>query len=175
VEQATDLALGRDETRQGTVLLVTDGEELEDEDAVVEAAERAARAGIVVHTVGVGTAEGAPIPEVTSGPNGQGVERYKRDEEGEIVITRLNESLLQRVAEITGGRYHRLGEAGTTDAVLRTLHGLDRTAGESQQQVRARERYAWFVALALALLAIDGIVASRGRAGPRSGEEVARA
>ncbi len=175
VEQATDLALGRDESRQDTVLLVTDGEELEDEDAVVEAAERAARAGIVVHTVGVGTPDGAPIPEVTSGPSGENVERYKRDEEGEIVITRLNEGLLRRVAEITGGRYRRLGEAGTTDAVVRTLRGLDRTAGESEQQVREKARYAWFVALALALLAVDGLVGAARRDGQESREEVAGA
>ena len=164
LEQATDLALGRDESRQGTVVLVTDGEELEDEAAVMEAAERAVRSGITVHTVGVGTPEGAPIPEVTAGIAGERVEQYKRDAEGEIVISRLNESLLQRVAETTGGRYFRLGAAGSSDAVLRTLRGLDRVEGRSEQQVRQKERYAWFVAVALALLLVDGVVAARGRA-----------
>ncbi|MFO7892407.1 MAG: VWA domain-containing protein [Longimicrobiales bacterium] len=171
VEQATDLALGRDEARQGSVLLVTDGEELDDEDAVIRAAERAARLGITVHAVGVGTPEGAPIPEETVGPAGGGVERYKRDAEGEIVISRLNEPLLRRVAELTDGRYLRLGEAGGTDAVLRTLQGLDRSEGRVEQQVREKERYAWFVAVALVLLLMDGIVAARGRARPQSETE----
>ncbi|MDX1675520.1 MAG: VWA domain-containing protein, partial [Longimicrobiales bacterium] len=125
VRQATDMALGRDETRQGTVLLVSDGEELDDEAAVREAAERAATAGITIHAVGVGTTEGAPIPEAREG----GTESYKRGPDGEVVISRLNEALLRDVADITGGRYVRLGEAGATDAVLRTLKGLDRTEG----------------------------------------------
>lgn len=175
VVQATDLALGRDETRQGAVVLITDGEELEDEGAVIEAAERAARAGITVHAVGVGTPAGSPIPEVTTGTAGEAVERYKRDEAGEIVISRLNESLLQRVAETTGGRYFRMGSAGASDAVLRTLQGLDRTEGRAEQQVREKERYAWFVAVALVLLLIDGVVATRGRARPAPGEELLHA
>ncbi|MGK7311373.1 MAG: VWA domain-containing protein [Candidatus Longimicrobiales bacterium M2_2A_002] len=166
IRQATDLARGRDETQRGSVVLITDGEELEDEDAVLDAAERAADAGIVVHTVGVGGTEGAPIPE--AGP-GTRVESYKRGPDGEIVITRLNESLLERVADIAGGRYVRLGGAGASDAVLRTLQGLERAEGAAEQRVRQKERYAWFALLALALLLADGVVAARGR------REVARA
>ena len=161
IRQATDLALGRDETRRGTVLLVSDGEELEDEGDVLAAAERAADAGVPVHTVGVGGTEGAPIPEAGSGSR---VEAYKRGPDGEVVITRLNESLLERVADITGGRYIRLEGGGASDAVIGTLQGLDRAAGETEQQVRQKERYAWFVLLALALLLFDGVAAARTRA-----------
>ena len=171
VRQATDMALGRDETRQGTVLLVSDGEELDDEAAVREAAERAATARITVHTVGVGTTEGSPIPETGA----SGTERYKRGPDGEIVISRLNETLLRDIADITGGRYIRLGEAGATDAVLRTLKGLDRTEGAAEQQVRQKERYAWFVLAALLLLLVDGVVAARASGRREPGRGVARA
>lgn len=154
VRQATDLARGREDAGLGTVLLVTDGEALEEEEAVVEAAERAARFGITVHAVGVGTRDGSPIPASEGEPEG-----YKRGPDGEIVISRLGEPLLREVASITGGRYERLGEAGATDAVLRTLRGLERTEADSQRRVREKERYGWFVLLAVLLLLVDGALA----------------
>lgn len=158
VRQASDLARGPQDAGRGAVVLVTDGEELEDEAAVRQAAERARRVGITIHTVGVGTPEGSPIP--VAGDR-DAVEAYQRDQEGEIVITRLNEPLLRDVASATGGRYVRLGEAGATDDILRVLKGLERTEGDSQRRVRQKERYAWFVLLALVLLTIDAALAGR--------------
>jgi Ca-activated chloride channel family protein len=158
VRQATDLARGREDAGRGAVLLVTDGEALEDEAAVLEAAERAARVGITIHTAGVGTTEGSPIPEAGQGDR---VDGYKRGPDGEIVISALNEPLLATVARETGGRYVRLGEAGATDRIIRTLRGLERTEGDSQRRVRQKARYTWFVLLALVLLALDGLIAGR--------------
>ena len=157
VRQATDLARGPQDAGRGAVLLVTDGEALEDEAAVLEAASRAARVGITIHAVGVGTERGAPVPESDAG----GSQAYKRGPDGEIVISRLNASLLEEVARQTGGRFVRLDEAGATDRVLAALRGLDRTEGDSRRRVREKARYGWFVLLALALLAVDGIVAVR--------------
>ena len=168
IRQATDLARGPRDAGRGVVLLISDGEALEEAAAVRDAAERAARVGITIHTVGVGTAEGAPIPEAGTGDQ---VESYKRGPDGEIVITALDEELLRDVASATGGRYARLGEAGATDAVLSTLQGLERTEGESQRRVRQKERYAWFVLLALLLLMIDGAVATRTAPGATTHRE----
>ncbi len=156
IRQATDLARGPEDAGRGVVVLVSDGEELEEEEGVREAAARAARVGITVHTVGVGTADGAPIPLGNDDVRG-----YLADADNEIVITALNEDLLREVASATGGRYVRLGEAGATDAVISALQGLDRAEGESQRRVRQKERYGWFVLLALVLLLIDGLVAVR--------------
>ncbi len=171
VDRATDLALGREGGRLGSVLLVTDGEALEDEGRGLGGARRAAQLGVTIHAVGVGTPDGSPIPE--SGSE-DGVESYKRGPDGEIVVSRLNEPLLEQVADLTGGRYVRLGEAGASSTVLRTLRGLDRGEGATEQRVRQKERYGWFVLLALALLVADGVVAARGRA-RRAVGEVARA
>ena len=159
VRQATDLARGPQDAGRGAVVLITDGEALEDEEGVREAADRAARVGITVHTVGVGTEGGAPVPE----SDGAGSQGYKRGPDGEIVVSRLNEDLLRDVARRTGGRYVRLDEAGATEGVLAALRGLDRTEGDTQRRVREKLRYGWFVALALALLAADGVLAVRGR------------
>lgn len=159
VRQATDLARGPQDAGRGAVLLVTDGEALEEEESVRQAADRAVRVGITIHTVGVGTESGAPVPFYVEG---QGTGSYVRGPDGEIVVSRLNEDLLRDVARRTGGRYIALDRAGATDAVIDALEGLDRTDGDARARVRERTRYGWFVALALVLLALDGLVAVRG-------------
>ncbi|MFP4623484.1 MAG: vWA domain-containing protein [Gemmatimonadota bacterium] len=167
LRQATDLARGPEDAGRGVVVLVTDGEALEEEQAVRAEAERAERVGITVHTVGVGTPEGSPIPEMGEGTE---VEGYKRGPDGEVVVSTLNQALLRDVARTTGARYFRLGEAGTTDALLRTLRGLERTEGDAQRRVRRKERYAWFVLLSIVLLLVDGVAGrARSRTGPVPG------
>jgi Ca-activated chloride channel homolog len=162
IRQATDLARGPDDAVRGVVVLVSDGEAHEDRGAVLRSADRASQLGITVHTVGVGTREGAPVPARESSGRAQ---EYTRGPDGEIAVTRLDEDLLLDVAGRTGGRYFGLGDAGSTDALVRTLRGLDREEGEARTGVRERPRYAWFVLLTLLLLAVDGLLA--GRAGGR--------
>jgi Ca-activated chloride channel family protein len=158
--QATDLARGAEETTADrAVVLVTDGEALEEESNVLAAAERAAQLGVVVHTVGIGTTRGSPIPE--RNPRTGEITGYKRDETGEIVVSRLNESLLREIASRTGGRYFNLDEARATERLVGALEGLQRTAGASGRQVEMRERFALFVAIALLLLAADALIARR--------------
>lgn len=157
--QAADLARGRVETGgDRAVVLVSDGEALEEEDAVRSAAERAARAGVRVFTVGVGTARGSPIPDYDAEGRRQG---YKRDEDGRVVISRLGEELLRDVARTTNGDYFDLSEAGAAGALIRELRTLEQSTSETAQRATQREQYAWFVALALVLLALDGWLVRR--------------
>lgn len=151
--QAADLARGRVETGgDRAVVLVSDGEALEEADAVRNAAERAARAGVRVFTVGVGTDAGSPIPDYDAAGRSQG---YKRDENGEIVISRLDTGLLRDVARATNGAYFDLSDAGAAGALIRDLRELQQSTSASAQRATQREQYAWFVALALLLLALD--------------------
>ncbi len=157
--QATDLARGRVESGgDRAVVLVTDGEALEDVDAVRDAAARGARAGVRVFTVGVGTAAGSPIPDYDEAGRRTG---YKRDEGGEIVISRLGERLLRDVASATNAEYYDLADGGATGALVDDLHSLQRATSEGGQRTTRREQYAWFVALALVLLALDGWLVRR--------------
>jgi Ca-activated chloride channel homolog len=172
IRQATDLARGPQDAGRGVVVLISDGEALEEWDAVLGAADRAARVGITVHAMGVGTPRGAPVP-ARPGPDGT-VQGYTRDPDGVVVVSRLDDELLREVARRTGGRYLWLGDAGATDALVRTLKGLDRSEGEAASGVRARPRHVWLLLVALVLLAVDGVVAVRAdrprpgatRAGP---------
>lgn len=154
LRQATDLVRGHEGARSNrAVVLVTDGEALEERDEVIAAAGRAAAAGVVVFTVGIGTPGGAPVPE--RDPVTGAVTGFKRELSGTVVVSRRDDALLERIARATGGRYFRADEAGATEELLSALRGIERTATTADRQERAKDRFAWFVALALALLAVD--------------------
>ena len=157
IAQATDLVRGS-ETGVGdrAVVLLSDGEALEDVGGVEAAADRAARAGVRFITIGVGTPDGDRVPDVD--PASGQVVGYKRDEAGQIVISRLDENLLRSVAERTGGRYVRMDDAAALSRVIGQLQGMQRERGDSTQRVEARERFALFAALALILLALDMVL-----------------
>lgn len=154
IRQATDLVQGQPGAA-GTraIVVMTDGEAHEEAQAVLAEADRAAQAGVVVHTVGIGTAQGDPVPDREPGLGR--VVGYMRDAAGDIVISRLDEPLLREVARRTGGRYVHLEEPGATDRLLAALRSLDQTVIQGDRQMERKERFAWFVALALGLLAMD--------------------
>lgn len=152
--QATDLARGPTETLgDRAVILVSDGEALEESDAVMQATVRAAAAGVVVHTVGIGTTSGAPVPELD--PGGNDIGTYKRDENGNVVISKLNPSLLEAIAERTGGRFVRLDDIGSASRLLSALGGMSRSLNEAGQRVEPRAREGVFLAIAALLLLLD--------------------
>lgn len=160
ITQGVDLV--RDErsaARDRVVVLVSDGEALEDESAVTSAINRARSQGVVIHTVGVGTPAGAPIPEIDAGGFTTG---YKRDPDSdEIVISRLGERILERAAAATGGLYSRSDRAGATDALLGEIRGMERSSSAGGTREVPRPRHTWLIALALALVALDAILARR--------------
>lgn len=82
------------------LIIITDGENHEDD--AVEQARLAAEKGITVHTIGIGSPEGSPIPVTTNGRTD-----YLRDREGNTVISKLDEKTLREIASVTGGNYVR--------------------------------------------------------------------
>jgi Ca-activated chloride channel homolog len=153
--RASELILGRNGENYKALVLITDGEEL-DEDGVAEA-ERAAKNGIRIFTIGVGSADGATIPL----PNGQ----LLRDSGGKVVKTKLDEARLKGIAQVTGGFYLRL----QPDTVLRLVRDGINRLGESKLGQRTFhtpiERYRWPLALGLVLLVISSILSERQRIG----------
>jgi Ca-activated chloride channel homolog len=170
ITQATDLVRGSAESGGGdrAVILLSDGEALEEVDGVRAAAERAARAGVRFITVGIGTPAGERVPEIDAA-TGEHI-GYKRDDAGQIVVSRLDEELLRMVAERTNGRYVRIDDAGTLTRVVGDLRGMQRELGDSTRRMEARERFAIFAAIGLLLLALDafayGIVRDAGGRAP---------
>lgn len=163
LRQATNLlALGRDRDAAKVIVLVSDGEALEDHQEVRDAAQRAARAGITVHSVGIGTPDGGPVPDIdfeTGERRG-----FKTDPmTGEPAWSRLDETLLREIADITGGSYVPLAQPGAADRLLSRLVAAGRGGGAGPDDGGSERapQQAWFVGLALLLLAADALVDTR--------------
>ncbi|MBR2351522.1 MAG: VWA domain-containing protein [Alistipes sp.] len=133
------------------MILITDGE-AHDEGAV-EAARRAAEQGIHIFVIGIGTPEGAPVRV-----GGE----FIRDESGEMVVTKLNEKLLQEVAEAGKGGYIRATNAAFgLDEIVREIEKLEQGELSALRFEEYNEQFVWLVALALALLLLDTLILGR--------------
>lgn len=136
--------------RGRAVVVYSDGED--HEGGVDEILESLARAGIPVHTVGCGTTRGAPIPLRDAAGILSG---YKKDGEGKVVTTRLEDALLEQVALGTDGRYFRATTGETeVEQLARVLSGLE--AGEFGSTLRVRYEERFQLPLMAAWLALCG-------------------
>src|SRR5262249_13450375 len=121
---SAELALGKSEQSFHSLVLLTDGEDF-DEDSIA-AAKEAAASGIRIFTVGIGTAEGSPVP---ADPDNR---QYLRDQTGQLVRSRLDEKKLRQIAQETGGFYVHLDKEGISRLVsdgLRNPKQGDTVAG----------------------------------------------
>ncbi len=150
------LAFQDDQLHNKTIIIISDGES--HEDAPLQAAQRAAEKGIVIHTIGIGSRTGAPIP--IEG-NGQ-ITGYLRDRDGNTVITRYNEQMLREIAETTGGVFRHGGGADLgLDEILDQIRALEQEEFDTFMFAEYESRYQIFVILGLLLLAIEIIVLER--------------
>jgi len=166
--QATDLARGVNRVAGDlAIVLITDGEALEDESGVLQAAGRAAAAGVRVFAGGIGTAGGAAVPDVD--PGSGTVIGYKRDEEGTRVRSRLNEPLLRKIAERTDGAYLSMAGGDAVGWLADRLGRLERGAVATERRTEPVDRFYALLLMALALLAMDVVLAHRSvqRSGAR--------
>jgi Ca-activated chloride channel family protein len=159
IAEALEVALGAfDPERRSSraIILITDGEDHEGE--VLEVAARAAEQGVRIFPIGVGRVEGSPIPR-----EGRG---FRRDASGEIILSRLDETTLQRVALETGGRYVR---SVTGDMDLEQIYSqgikatLEDTELGSRRRQRWEDRFQWLLALAAGALMLEALISERRR------------
>lgn len=159
IGSAIDLAIesfGKDEGKNKAIVIITDGENHEDD--AVKAAEAAAEKGIAIHTIGMGSAEGTPIPVYKNNVR----EGFRKDNEGNTVITKLNEQILEEIASAGNGIYVR---ASNSDAglnkVLDAISKLEKKQFESKMYSDYEDRFQWFMAAALLLLLIELFITER--------------
>jgi Ca-activated chloride channel family protein len=152
-------AFVRQERKHKALVLVTDGESTEGDP--VREAQQAAEEGIVIYTIGLGSPEGQPIPERDADGAVLG---YKRDREGKVVNSRLDEETLRHIAEETNGRYWRsTPHALELGALYDELAGIEKKELEGQLATHYEERYQWPLAVAALLLALELLVPVRRR------------
>ena len=139
------------------VVLITDGEDHQ-EDPVAVAAELAAR-DVRVYVVGIGTPQGVPIP--VTGEDGT-VSGHMRDRSGVVVMSRLDEYTLRHIAETTGGAYYRASPGGDEmDLVYETIASLEKAEFESREFTQYVERFQYILLFALLLLVADTVIRDR--------------
>ncbi len=164
--QGTDIARGLDEaskamekdSRRKLIVLVTDGEDLEH--AGIQKARELAEAGVVVHTIGVGSGEGGMLQFIGE----RGMPEIVRDAQGHPVTSRLDENTLRAVATATGGEYHLLGSMGQGLRELREAMQSGKTrSGHAPSEIAGIDRFYWFVAAALALVMAESLIGTRRR------------
>ena len=142
---------------QKVIVLITDGEDHEGDAGAM--AELAAEQGIQVYTIGFGSPEGEPIPEY----DGLGqVTGYKRDANGEVILSRLDAAMLQQIAEITGGRYFQASADGSElDALLNEIDAMQQAELASLIEVRGIERFQMFLLVAVVAMVIIELIPDR--------------
>ncbi len=138
-------SLNTKEKKYKAVVLISDGEDHDPHST--EVLQQLADNGVIVYTIGVGSADGAPIKE-------PGAADYKSDADGKTIISKLNEPELMQIAQQTGGTYLHLDNAETTaNQVAATLNGMEKKAIENTGGTRQYASfYAFFVLLALLIL-----------------------
>jgi Ca-activated chloride channel family protein len=143
------------ETRRVLVLL-SDGED-HNETGVDIIAETANQANIQIITVATGTTSGGPIPE-----RGIAKGSFKKDSEGNVVISKLNKDVLEELADSTNGVYI---DTPTTEATISTISDflaqLDKTAFETQTYSNYKDQFQWFIAIAFVILVIEFLIPER--------------
>ena len=143
---------------QQVLILFSDGENLEG--TTLEAAKRARDRKLTIITIGVGTPNGALIPDPES-PGG-----YYRDPDGKPVVSRLQRDVLVSIANTTGGLYLPLDENGVNDRRIDLiLQKLERTAMKGKMTRKSLDRYRWPLGTGLVLLTAAWIAAIAKRHG----------
>ena len=146
-----------DENQTNRVLcVISDGEDHEIQNNNLS--DIAKEAGITIISIGVGSPNGAPIPIKENDI----VKSYKKDDKGEVVITKLNENILKDMATQTGGIYFKGDNTNSVvSSIVDELKEMDKQEFESKQFVSFKDQFQWFLFVGLFLIILDVVVFER--------------
>ncbi len=144
------------EKKHKVIVIISDGENHEDD--AIAVAKEAHDDGVVVHTVGMGSPEGVPIPlyqnNVLSG--------YRKDGEGNTVVTRLDEQTLRQIAEAGGGVFVRAtNQEDELDEILRQVQAMEKKEFGAKIFTEYEDRFQYLLAVGLVLLLLDVFISER--------------
>jgi Ca-activated chloride channel family protein len=138
------------------LFIISDGEDHEGD--IGNVAKEAADKGIRIFTIGVGSLKGGPIPIKRNGV----IQTYKKDQNGETVITKLNEATLKDIANDANGEYIQGNiTQDVLEKVTENLQKLDKTEFEAKQFADYQSQFQWFLGLAILLILLDVFLLER--------------
>lgn len=136
------------------IIVITDGEN--HEGGAVEAAQEAAEKGMQVFVLGVGSPDGSPIPAEDGSNN------FRRDKDGNVIVTRLNEQMCQEIAKAGNGMYIRVDNTNSAEKVLNNeIAKLSKADVESQVYTEFDEQFQALAWLMLILLVVEMLILER--------------
>ncbi|RYY47567.1 MAG: VWA domain-containing protein, partial [Chitinophagaceae bacterium] len=143
------------EKKYKAVVLISDGED--HDEAAEEIAKQMANDGVVIYTVGIGSASGSPIMDDRTG-------EMKTDAQGNTVISKLNESALRSIAENGNGGYMLYNNTeGVASTIASQLATMDQRAVKDDSLTNYQSFYQWFLGLALVLLLLELFISEMKR------------
>jgi Ca-activated chloride channel family protein len=159
IGSAIELAMKSFSSQEGinkAIVIISDGENHEGD--AVEKAREAAEKGVKIYTIGIGLPEGVPIPDAENSY----IKEYRRDRDGNIVTTRLNEQMMSEIAQAGNGKYFRAtaGNMGLND-LYSVLNRLEKTEMESRAYSEYEEQFPAIIWIVLGLLVLDLIIMER--------------
>ncbi|MDD4144330.1 MAG: VWA domain-containing protein, partial [Prolixibacteraceae bacterium] len=137
------------------IVIITDGENHEDDP--VAAAQEAVNNGIVVHTIGMGLPQGSPIPVMSDGQTD-----YMRDNDGNVVVTKLDEVMLEKIATAGNGIYVRANNAQIgLNALFDEINKMNKEEMETVVFSEYEDQFQYFFGAGLLLLLLEFIILER--------------
>ncbi len=155
IEKAGE-SFSNDEGKNRAIILITDGENHSSE--AIAAAEKSGKSGIMINTIGIGSEKGVPIPLIENGV----IKGYRKDRDGQTVITKLNSDVLKIIAGKANGVYVQASQADIgLNAVLDKIGELDKAQLENKMYTDYEDQFQWFLGLALIFLFIEFLISER--------------
>ena len=139
------------ENTHKALVIISDGED--NEGGVNEAVDEAVKTGVKIFTIGVGSENGSPIPSGTD---------FKRDEDGKIVLSKLNQDMMRDIASRGGGKFFLLGSGkDEITSIFKELGRINTKDYEEMAFTDFDEQYQWCLAIAAVLLFIEWVLSER--------------
>jgi len=139
------------------LVIITDGEETEGE--AFSVAEEAGKKGVIIYTIGMGSPTGSPIPVYNAA--GMQVD-FKRDRSGSIVMTKLDETSLEKIAAVGNGAYYQATNAqNELDDVYKSINSLQKREFGVKQFTDYEDRFQFFIAAGIILLLIELLMSEK--------------
>ena len=149
-------AFDTEEQKHKAMVIITDGENHEGD--AIAAAEEAAEQGIIIHTVGVGSPKGAPIPLYRNGVQMD----FKRNGAGEVVLSKLDETSMQQIAVKGNGKYYRMASGNEElQQLMNEIAGMEKKEIEERIFTDYEDQFQYFIGLALILLTLDFFISEK--------------
>lgn len=137
--------------RSKAIIIISDGEDHENE-AAMDAAREAVKKGIKIYTIGMGLPDGAPIPEYNQYGRMVG---YKKDKNGNTIVTRLDEEMLRRIADAGGGIYVRANNSNVgLEKIYDDISKMEKTEIDTQVFTDYEDQFQWFLGAAVFFLLV---------------------